>query len=755
MKCARNILNRIGVTRLYGRVRFVIMLIMLSRLVVLDVQADNPLPDSTARRLISSNRYYIDLLPSKTREYRTIIPLIENYGRIVDLKLKGEAAYILGHYFRCVFEGESSLKYLSESAELYARANQWGLYLNSMKDLCNVSRMTGNSAVVEPLLKKCLESAKKHHVGFYVLDPLEELTVHLSYTDGNYAEALKYGHMFMDTLEKYKRMHIKDPDFERSQSLDASVVELELGHSYLALHALGEAEYHLRRAETFFLQQTNNEKLARVYRHLAVLSAYQNRSDSAVRHLNKFDQYSIAHNRARASVLFNLPKLTRELETLNKAYLESKEDVRDLTMQNYYSSSFFVLALVLTSVHFWTQRKSKRRQKKINELLTRDFERVQQLNDEKTRYFSILSHELRTPIFAITGLANLLDDPVYNTKENIDAIINSGNHLLHLVNNVLQHNKLEESGDVMLDEVNFELQQTLTEVLKTTSYLASQKNIGVVFYNHLDGPQHLRGDRQKLAQILVNLISNAIRYSGRDSKVEVSVMVTKSSESTKSFHFGIQDHGIGIDSKQIPLLFDYRKTNYDPKSEGDEYLKGIGIGLFVVGNFIAAMGSRIQIESEPGNGANFYFELTFSRAASVNSAIDVAQPKQKDANILVIDDTKNNLIVTQKILNSIGLNCFTASDTSPVVEMIREKNIDLVLVDLNMKAISGYDLARKIRNAGLLIPIIAHTAAFAESIDKEALHNAGMDDYLIKPYSIEKLRGKLAQHLDKRPASDT
>jgi signal transduction histidine kinase len=473
-----------------------------------------------------------------------------------------------------------------------------------------------------------------------------------------------------------------------------------------------------------------------------------NQKDSLTSYLRKFDYYRVAHRRAITSVLVTVPRLTRDLQALNEAYLDSQSVVERLTKRNYYILVFLILAIALAGFVFWTQRKSKLHQTEITELLRRDFERSQQLNDEKTKYFSILSHELRTPIFAITGLAKLLEDPAGYSKENIDAIINSGNHLLHLVNNVLQHNKLEESGVVILDETDFELLETFTKVLQTTSYLAGQKNIEVVFHNHLLGPQYLNGDKQKLAQILVNLISNAIRYSGRDSKVEVSVSGKESDNLTKEFWFSIRDHGIGIEKSQIPLLFDYRKTTYEVENDSDDNLKGMGIGLFVVANFITAMGSKILVDSKPGEGANFYFDLTFKAGRRVLLPNDGVKRTGKDVNIMVVDDIKINLIVTQKTLTTIGLNCITATDADPVVEMIGKEGVDLILMDLNMPSINGYDLSKKIRQAGILIPIIAHTAVIKENIDHEALRDAKIYDYLIKPYPLEELKEKLTQYLN-------
>ncbi len=712
------------------------------------VRADQKLSEQEIKKLVELNLKSIHVQTPDLRSYKFLIQLQESFEDIKDFKLKGDAAYILGHYYVHIFDAENGVKYFAKSIEMYRQANEWGLYLNSTKDFCNASWAAGNTSIIEPTLRKALEVPKHHNVGFFILDPLQELMIHFAYTTGSYSEAIKYGQMYMDTLQKYQKLNIEDREFEYSRTFDKAIVELELGHSYLALGQLSQASHYLQKAETFFLKEQDPEKLSRVYKHLSVLAGRQKKINAAIDYLNKFDKYLTAYQRFHTAVLYKVPRVTRDLQSLNEKYLESQKKVEHLTKQTYYIIALFILAGALALFSFWTQRKSRLTEKKINELLRRDFERSQHLNDEKVKYFSILSHELRTPIFAITGLAKLLSSPAGNTQENVDAIINSGDHLLHLVNNVLQHNKLEESGHVTLDEVDFELQQTLTEVLQTTSYLANQKSIDILFDNQLNGPQYINGDKQKLAQILVNLISNAIRYSPRNSVVEVEVRCQACEGSVRQFHFSIRDHGIGIDSTQLPLLFDYRKTTYDTDMENDGTMKGMGIGLFVVAKFVTSMGSEIKVESKPGVGSNFYFELTFKPGVRLDIPVKPLQRTFEDITVLVVDDIKINLIVTQKTLKTIGVKCITATDADPVVDIITTQNIDLVLMDLNMPLINGYDLSKAIRKAGIMIPIVAHTAVIRENIDHHALRDADIHDYLIKPYPIEELKEKLTHCLN-------
>jgi signal transduction histidine kinase len=171
-----------------------------------------------------------------------------------------------------------------------------------------------------------------------------------------------------------------------------------------------------------------------------------------------------------------------------------------------------VTTVILSLYGLWSQKKAVLSEEKINELLRRDFEASEKLNAERTKYFSILSHELRTPIFTITGLAKLLRKPENHTEDNIEAIINSGDHLLHLVNNILQHNKLKEPPQISLEEIDFNLSEICKKALQTTSYLARQKRTSVTILED-ELPHYVVGDRQKLEQVLINLISNSIRYS--------------------------------------------------------------------------------------------------------------------------------------------------------------------------------------------------------------------------------------------------
>lgn len=705
------------------------------------------LADTTVRRLIDDNRYYIGLYPSLPRDYRTILPLINNYHDIDNLKLKAEAAYIVGSYYMHVADAENALKYFVESEKLYTQTGQWGKYMSVAKEYCNLSRMIGNSAVVIPTLNKCLDIARRHPVGFYILDPLHELSVHLAYEAGDYHGAVKYGLMFLDTLQKYQRMGIRDSEFEASQHLDRDILHLELGHAYIFLGDLEKAKYYLGEAEKAFVPTKMYGRLTRLYKYLALWAAYKKEPDSLVSYVQKFNRFEQKQIQVRYARIYHIPRLTRELSSLDRAYSHSQEEVRNLTRQNYYVILGFGLSVVLACLILSLHLKSKRNQLRINELLRKDFQRVQQLNEEKTRYFSILSHELRTPIFAITGLAKLMQNPANQTRENTEAIINSGNHLLHLVNNVLQHHKLEESAIVKLDETDFELVQTFTEVLQTISYLASEKDVEVVFDNQLKTNEYLRGDKQKLAQVLVNLLSNAIRYSHRSSRVELAVRPLETDGPERAFQFCVRDHGIGIAEEQMPFLFDYRKTTYDSENVAKGKLKGMGIGLFVVDRFVAAMGSRITVESKVGEGASFCFKLSFRNGKQPAAPSVSAAVASSHFTILVVDDIKVNLIVTQKTITSLGLKCITATDADPVVDIVEKEHIDLILMDLNMPLIDGYELSRKIRRAGYSIPIIAHTAVVKENIDHDALSAAQINDFLIKPYSQEDAKAMLAKYL--------
>ncbi len=723
------------------------MLLLLIQFSGVAIYAQYSPSDSIVLKQWEANKKYINVSLYDNLDYDSVQPLFLLYPTIENKILKAKSAFVLGHISYIIFDTPAALTYFQDCAEIYKSTGNWEQYANAIKDLNNAKRMLGQTDSIAYDLKKVLEISKIHNIGFQVLNPLQELVIHYAYTAGNYPEALKYGKQFQDSLKKFTQVHIIDPDYLYSTTVDAAIVDLEMGHSYLELGQLTEAEKYLNKAAQFFGPRNDHEKLNRIYLHLSKL-ALKKKEFNKIDTLQKQMHFHANMHQKIALKRFNkIPTFIRKINELNKTVEQRQGEIRALTRERYYITGLSLLLLGFTVLGLIYLRKSKQNQIQLNALLQNEFEMSEKLNSEKSRYFAILSHELRTPIFAVTGLAKLLRQRENNTPKNIEAIINSGNHLLQLVNNVLQHHKIEKSDEILLENEVFDIAQIYEEVSNTVLYLADQKNVTIEIDNQIMSKYPVKGDKQKLIQIIANLITNAIKNCTTNGTLKIVIYLVESDVEKSTFHFSFTDDGSGLNQEVIKQILSNETATLQDDLKQISFYLDFGIGLHIVTEFLNAMNSEIVITNEEKGGSKFCFDLSLLNASEQPCKNLLLPIDETKFNILIVDDIKLNLIVSEKTISNLGYNCFTATDKDPVIEIIKNQNIHLVLMDLNMPSIDGYQLSINIRNAGLQIPIIAHTALIKENIDLEKLEEVTIVDYIVKPYQIEDLETKLKQHL--------
>ncbi|NJN07422.1 MAG: PAS domain S-box protein [Richelia sp. RM1_1_1] len=395
-------------------------------------------------------------------------------------------------------------------------------------------------------------------------------------------------------------------------------------------------------------------------------------------------------------------------------------------------------------------------------------------NRAKSEFLANMSHELRTPLNAILGFSQLMsqDKTITEEHQNSLAIINrAGEHLLSLINDILEMSKIE-AGRISLNIIDFDLHTFLNNLQEMLLFRASGKDLELTFEKATDIPHYIQGDISKLRQVLINLLGNAIKFTKKGS-VKLSVKMGRqgdkemggnqleitSSASKICLIFEVTDTGIGILPEEIELLFEAFKQT----SSGRESQQGTGLGLAISRKYVQLMGGDIKVESTPGIGSKFSFDiqvnLAFAPKTEINQhncQIISLAPSQIQYRILVVDDRPESRLLIIKMLSQLGFNVKEAANGLQAITLWEEWQPHLILMDMRMPTMDGYQATKIIKSREkqtishsfitTKTIIIALTAnAFAEQ--KNIIIQAGCNDLINKPFSQETLLKKLQQHL--------
>ncbi len=396
-------------------------------------------------------------------------------------------------------------------------------------------------------------------------------------------------------------------------------------------------------------------------------------------------------------------------------------------------------------------------QKKNSELITAK-ENAEKASTAKAQFLSTITHELRTPLYAVTGLTHLLleESPTENQKEHLNSLKFSGEYLLSLINNILDLNKLE-AKKVELLETSFNLKKRISDVLIALKNSAEDKNtkLHLDFENSI--PKKLKGDPLKISQILINLIGNSIKFT-EEGDIWVRVKKVSQTGNQVVLKFEVQDNGEGISKEKQRAIFD---SFTQGSLQINRKFGGTGLGLSIVKNLLTLMDSEIHLESELGKGSLFHFEMPFEalELAPTVTAGEAEEEPQKLTNdimhhkkILIVEDNKINQMITRKILEKHKVICDVADNGTIAIEKVQNNAFDLILMDIHMPGISGIEATIEIRKFNTEIPIIALTAVtLDENLDEFYLN--GFNDIIPKPYKTEEFFLKINKYLAQAKAS--
>jgi signal transduction histidine kinase/CheY-like chemotaxis protein len=479
-------------------------------------------------------------------------------------------------------------------------------------------------------------------------------------------------------------------------------------------------------------------------KHLFKIGDYQNA------YLN-LELYEEVKSRVFSSEILKntqLVALKIELEKSKKAF-EALSKERKLQSESLKKTNIIVtlvlIFLLLMSFLLYVLYRNNLFRTKINTYLEEKNvelrlakEKAEEASKVKTQFISTISHELRTPLYGVVGITNMLSDEHKELADSphLNSLKFSARYLLSLVNDLLQINKIEENK-VVLENATMNLVDEIKMVTNSLSFIANRNNNKLI--TDVDGsiPEFLVGDKLRLSQILMNLISNALKFT-QNGQVTISATLERHEKTISYVKFTVEDTGSGIAEKDLGKIFD-KFVQIDRKE--DDY-QGAGLGLSIVQKLISLFGSEIVVESKEKVGTKFTFIIGFeSDTKKVNEIINNIQVDlslNKIYKVLVVEDNKINQMVTQKILEKNNFISLIVDDGYAAVEALNKEVFDVVLMDINMPLINGFDTTRLIRKKGITIPIIALTAFAKDEVTDEAI-SSGMNDVLIKPFEPSKL----------------
>jgi PAS domain S-box-containing protein len=368
----------------------------------------------------------------------------------------------------------------------------------------------------------------------------------------------------------------------------------------------------------------------------------------------------------------------------------------------------------------------------------------------KQQFLSNMSHEIRTPLNAIIGFTKVVlkTDLTAKQREYLQAIKISGDALIVLINDILDLAKVD-SGKMTFEEVPFKLNVSLSAMIHLFEIKCQEKNILLIKEYDPNIPEVLVGDPVRLHQIILNLVSNAVKFTS-EGKIIVTVKLIEDNEDNVVIEFSVSDTGIGIIASKLTTIFE----NFQQASSGTSRLYGgTGLGLAIVKQLVEGQNGTIKVNSVYNKGSVFSFQLSFKKTtvdSDIIAEIDEVNDQVKNINVLVVEDIALNQLLMRTLLDDFGFACDIAANGQIAIDKMATFNYDIILMDLQMPIMNGFEATKYIRNIlNSTIPILALTADVTTA-DLAKCNAVGMNDYIAKPVNERLLYSKIVKILEKK-----
>lgn len=567
---------------------------------------------------------------------------------------------------------------------------------------------------------------------------------------------------FLDAIELInlqKGIIYKNEDnFEKASTIFKSIIDNTTNEDFIftkieAYFQLGEIYYlkqQYRTAITYYetalsINTKGNKNLLiqkKILKKTSLAYKKVNQYDKSYYFLDKYakiaDSLGSNYNSFVSENTFDEIQFDKQLQTIEQLDKDKKSQQKTLRFSKLISilSVALIAILSLLSISLYKNNKirisSNKLLKTTNKELTIEKEKVELASKARANFLATVSHELRTPLNAINGLTYLLlqEKPKQSQLQYLKSLEFSGDYLLTFINDILEINRLE-SDKVIVEGLPFNLLELVTNIKNSFSELILENNIISHCYIDESINQILIGDSTKVSQVLINLISNAIKFSGNGN---IWITLRREFETTNEItvFFEIKDDGIGI-----PL--DKQESIFDSFNQGSIEINrtygGTGLGLSIVNKILEIMNSKITLVSDGENGSSFSFSLKFKKGKANTIDEPEIQPEIDLSNkkILLVEDNKINQLITQKMLEQKNITCVIIDNGEDAVQHLQNNSYDLVLMDVHLPGINGTEATAEIRKFNTTTPIIALTAISLNE-NKEMLLSYGMNEVITKPF---------------------
>jgi signal transduction histidine kinase/ActR/RegA family two-component response regulator len=389
-------------------------------------------------------------------------------------------------------------------------------------------------------------------------------------------------------------------------------------------------------------------------------------------------------------------------------------------------------------------------QKLLNERLRQTMKQAEISSQAKLDFLSTMSHELRTPLNGVIGMTDLLllENPRKEQEENLNILKFSAESLLSLINDILDFNKIG-SDKLDLEFIDFNLADLLRNSCASLNLKAREKGLKLIMHTDaMLSDVMVTGDPTRLSQVIVNLVSNAVKFTPSGT-ITVSATVVNASDDAIKVHFSVKDTGIGIPKDKQSIIFEpfMQASENTTRKYG-----GTGLGLAIVKLLLELQESNIHLESTPDKGSEFSFDLVFGFSRNPDS-LSTEKKKLKPADlsklrVLVAEDNAVNILLMKKLLSKWHIKPVIAENGEEVIELLKKENFDVILMDIHMPVMDGFQTTSIIRRMKDEQKSTIHIIALTASVSHNARTNvekAGINDYLQKPFNVDELRNKLQE----------
>ena len=593
----------------------------------------------------------------------------------------------------------------------------------------------------------------------------------------NYETAYKYALITKDSIDiVYSKIGLVQAYFDADkinigykhlQEVAPYVTSLNDTEFYILFYSL-KASYY-KELKNYSLAEENYAKLVTylekiesdyqksysvdIYHEMYEFYRDNNQNELALKYLERHDEVEddLANKEKNRQIkIFGSPVEAR-LSNLKMQKIETDKKLQEIQLQksNLINKIIIILIvcmlviIIIISIYSLLTKKINKDLKIANEALQLSMVEAESANQAKSKFIATITHELRTPLYGVIGITNILANEYQDLKESqhLKSLEFSAKYLLQLVNDVLIMSKIDDT-EIKLNTEIFNVEQELNTIVNSLQLIA-QNTKNVLTFNPIHPiPKLIESDKIRLSQIIINLISNSLKFTKEGN---VSLEVKQLHQNNNLFlEFKVKDNGIGIPKALHDKVFD-KFVQIERKE--DDY-QGTGLGLTIVKKLVHLFKGIISLESEEGVGTCVTFVIPFTIATDdfvAKKPVLFTNFSQKNYKVLVIEDNKINQVVTRKILESNAMECVILDDGFQAIELLKTKSFDVILMDINMPKINGIETTKILRSNGITTPVIAVTA-FEKNQIGEDIYAIGFNDIIIKPFNSHDLFDKISQY---------